>query len=126
MTSLHIIDLTPGQTYTIVIEATVEQSWIIARGQIAFKAGLLRFLCLYPSLVFNRDELRLLYEMAIEHAGSLPLNTFRMLYRCKPASYFHNVMDQYGGLMRKCTKDNSGHAASPINGLLSSSKFSTS
>lgn len=73
-------------------------------------------------LVFGPTEVGQLLRRAL--CFSPPkLDEFVELYRCKPRSYWAEVETKYGGVMHGYLKDGNGHAASPINGVLSGKRY---
>jgi hypothetical protein len=63
-------------------------------------------------------------QLALAYAKDkmLPLT---QIYRCKRSSYWNNIRKQRDGVMETYLKDNNGHTASPINGVLKGLFFMT-
>lgn len=69
--------------------------------------------------VYTKSELlQLYYEKAVAYRSEHCMKQIDRVFRCKPQSYWNDIMTSHNGIMEVYVKDNSGHPRSPINGRL--------
>ncbi|RCN41780.1 hypothetical protein ANCCAN_12266 [Ancylostoma caninum] len=103
---------TPGNTYCIRLECeNILDHSIIAAVYKEIKA------------VFSYDEMKRMYDKCVNFVGT-QMQTFEVLYRCKPREYWDEIHTCRDGLMEKYIKDNNGQPANRINGIISGLFFS--
>ncbi|KAK0404867.1 hypothetical protein QR680_017671 [Steinernema hermaphroditum] len=104
----------PGETYFVKVICFEENSkcrLLSAEGK--FRA------------VFSLDEMQMLYRRAVVSLGHPhSYQRVEVLYRCKPANYFHEAVEEFSNTMVPYVKDENGHKACPINGSINGLFFS--
>uniref|UniRef100_A0A1I7ZKJ0 PHYHIP_C domain-containing protein n=1 Tax=Steinernema glaseri TaxID=37863 RepID=A0A1I7ZKJ0_9BILA len=75
--------------------------------------------------IYSLEEMQMLYRRAVVclcHARQY--RRIEVLFRCKPAGYFREAVQEFGDTMVPYVKDGNGHKASPINGAINGLFFS--